>query len=163
MDHGTRAIAETFFGAENKWGKLPITIYNANYTKELDAADAGISNYEFAKGPGRGYRYYKGVPLYPFGHGLSYTTFTHKCAKQGDLGFDCVISNTGSVTGDEVLMVFHSVGEVMRGKPSAIALTLTLIIDWRPSVLSTTRATRSLSRTWSAFRGSPLRPRPLSQ
>eukprot|EP00729_Bicosta_minor_P012589 gene12589-23156_t len=103
VDHGTKAVAESIFGGANKWGKLPVTIYNANYTAELDAADAGIADYSFDKGPGRGYRYFKGKPLYPFGHGLSYTTFQLSGLK-----------NTGTVVGDEVVLVYHAVSDAIR-------------------------------------------------
>ena len=54
IDHGTKAIAEHIFGGENRWGKLPVTVYPKGYVEALDAAGAGISSYEFAKGPGRG-------------------------------------------------------------------------------------------------------------
>ena len=103
-----------------RWGKLPITIYPKNYTSAMDAADAGIANYEFAKGLGRSHRYYTEKPLYPFGFGLSYTTFAHTCtqqaSKQSDSGlsFMCIIENTGTVAGDEVLLVYHSVGDQIR-------------------------------------------------
>ena len=64
---------------ENRWGKLPVTVYGENYTAELDAAGAGISDYSLSRPPGRSYRYYTGEPLFPFGHGLSYTSFAHAC------------------------------------------------------------------------------------
>jgi hypothetical protein len=35
VDHGTKALAESIFGGANRWGKLPVTIYNGNYTAEL--------------------------------------------------------------------------------------------------------------------------------
>ena len=56
VDQGTQALADSIFGGENRWGKLPVTIYPAGYTKALDAAGAGIADYSFSKGPGRGYR-----------------------------------------------------------------------------------------------------------
>ena len=112
IDHGTRALAETLFGAENRWGKLPVTIYGENYTVELDAAGAGISDYSLSRPPGRSYRYYTGEPLFPFGHGLSYTSFAHACDApaadaDGALAFNCTVENTGDRAGDEVVMVFH--------------------------------------------------------
>jgi beta-D-xylosidase 4 len=114
VDHGTRALAESIFGAENRWGKLPVTIYGEAYTAALDAAGAGIANYEFAKAPGRGYRYYEGSPLYAFGHGLSYVKFNHTCIQRQGLSFSCTIRNLGDRAGDEVLMVFHSVSSEIK-------------------------------------------------
>eukprot|EP01043_Picozoa_sp_COSAG02_P075852 COSAG02_NODE_15832_length_1138_cov_1.201155_1_plen_215_part_00 len=114
VDHGTRALAESIFGAENRWGKLPVTIYGEAYTAALDAAGAGIANYELAKAPGRGYRYYEGVPLYAFGHGLSYVKFDHTCIQRLGFSFSCTIRNLGDRAGDEVLMVFHSVSSEIK-------------------------------------------------
>lgn len=123
----THTCIRSIFGGANKWGKLPVTIYNANYTAELDAADAGIADYAFDKGPGRGYRYFKGKPLYPFGHGLSYTTFQLSgCAFEEDGGssgssssstgmtLSCSLKNTGTVVGDEVVLVYHAVSDAIR-------------------------------------------------
>jgi len=92
---------------------------------------------EFAKGPGRGYRYYKGfgadpypVGGYPFGHGMSYTTFSHHCtgglgADHRNLTFTCVVKNTGNppfmgMHGDEARMLYHRVSEKIRAAASAL-------------------------------------------
>ena len=116
LDHGTRAVAALLFGDENRWGQLPVTIYPANYTAELDAAGAGIANYEMAKAPGRSYRYYTGVPLFPFGHGLSYSSFALACAREGTTGlaFECTVTNTGDRGGDRAVLAFHRPGDAVR-------------------------------------------------
>ena len=61
--------------------------------------------------PGRTYRYYTGTPLFPFGFGLSYTTFSFFCKSPSILQFNCMITNTGDYNGDQVIFVYHSVGE----------------------------------------------------
>ena len=60
-------MARALFGVDNPGGKLPYTVY-AN----LDGVPPQ-NEYDVSKG--YTYQYFKGVPLYPFGHGLSYTRF----------------------------------------------------------------------------------------
>ena len=63
------AIADVLFGDYNPGGRLPVTFYKS--VNDLPAFD----DYKMA---GRTYRFFNGTPLYPFGHGLSYTTFAYK-------------------------------------------------------------------------------------
>src|SRR5664279_4461695 len=66
------AIADVLFGDYNPGGRLPVTFYG-------DVSDLpSFESYDMA---GRTYRYFKGKPLYPFGHGLSYTTFQYSSLK----------------------------------------------------------------------------------
>ena len=110
---GAKALGALLFGRENRWGRLPVTLYGAGVTRELDPA-----NYDFTKPPGRGYRYYTGQPLFRFGDGLTYTSFDLSCEAPSCSSFDgdcsspygdysCTIRNTGNMTGDEVVFVFH--------------------------------------------------------
>ena len=104
---GGQAIAETLSGASNPGGKLPLTFYAS--IDQLPAFD----NYAMA---GRTYRYFSGKPLYPFGYGLSYTTFRYSdvhlstvSLKAGDtLGVDATIRNTGTFAGDAVAELYLS-------------------------------------------------------
>ena len=119
--HQTPALAELLFGRQNRWGKLPVTIYPHAYTSEQS-----MTNYDMARTPGRTYKYYptsdaKSKPLYTFGYGLSYTTFILSCTKSSDrpghrnlLTFTCVIKNTGEISGDAVVLVFHSASATVR-------------------------------------------------
>ena len=66
---GGSAIADVLFGDYNPAGRLPVTFYR-------DVAD--IPPFDDYRMAGRTYRFFKGTPLYPFGHGLSYTTFAYK-------------------------------------------------------------------------------------
>src|SRR5207247_5166840 len=63
------ALADVLFGDYNPGGRLPVTFYKS--VKDPPAFD----EYRMA---GRTYRFFKGSPLYPFGYGLSYTTFAYK-------------------------------------------------------------------------------------
>jgi beta-glucosidase len=88
--------------------QLPVTMYPHSYINEQP-----LTNYDMSLSPGRTYRYYENEPLYPFGHGLSYTDFELDC-KKGEGMVDCEIANTGDVDGDEVVFVYHSVGNEIR-------------------------------------------------
>jgi len=104
---GGRAIGASLFGYENRWGKLPITMYPHSYIKEQS-----MVNYDMSIAPGRTYKYYQGTPLFRFGFGLSLTTFrlstcTRNPSPEGEYSLNCKVSNTGAMTGDEVLQVYH--------------------------------------------------------
>ena len=69
-------------------------------------------------GPGRSYKYYTGTPLFPFGHGLSYTTFDITWSPAPPNGtvfrsvkdtqtYTATVTNTGKRAGDEVVMAFY--------------------------------------------------------
>lgn len=109
------AIAEVLFGDYNPGGKMPFTTYPADYVKSVKMSD--MSMLPSATSPGRSYRYYKGPVLWPFGFGLSYTTFTvtrkrgfgtkQQLSSTGERGntpapYTVTVKNTGSVAGDEV-------------------------------------------------------------
>ncbi len=102
---GGYAIANVLFGDYNPSGKLPVTFYKS--VNQLPAfTDYNMSN--------RTYRYFKGEPLYPFGYGLSYTTFRYKNIKleknkikSGDsVKVSIEVSNTGEMDGDEVVQLY---------------------------------------------------------
>ena len=69
-------------------------------------------------GQGRTYRYYQGTPLFAFGTGLSLTTFTHTCtcaaAAAAAISCSCTVKNTGSMAGDEVVLVYDSLSAAIR-------------------------------------------------
>jgi beta-glucosidase len=108
---GGTAVADVLTGEYNPAGRLPVTFYSA--TTELP----DFSNYDMSAGKGRTYRYYKGTPLYPFGHGLSYTSFAYSNLQvRGNalLGESVHVTfgvrNTGTRAGDEVIQVYVSTG-----------------------------------------------------
>jgi beta-glucosidase len=101
-----QAIADVLFGDYNPGGRLPVTFYKS--VNDLPPfTDYSMNN--------RSYRYFKGEPLYPFGYGLSYTSFTYenlkvdKTCEVGDtLRLSVQVKNTGSLAGDEVAQVYVS-------------------------------------------------------
>jgi beta-glucosidase len=101
------AIADVIFGDVNPGGKLPETFYKS--TDQLPPfADYDIIN------NGRTYMYFDKPVLYPFGHGLSYTTFEYsqlklsseKINSDNEIEIQFNIQNTGNYKGDEVVQVY---------------------------------------------------------
>jgi beta-glucosidase len=102
---GGTAIADILFGDYNPSGRLPVTFYKS--VDQLPPFD------DYAM-QGRTYRYFKGDPLYPFGHGLSFTTFRYgklklsrEQVRAGD-GFSVSVEveNSGTRAGDEVVQIY---------------------------------------------------------
>jgi len=75
---GGRAIAKIIKGEVPPSGRLDYTIYEADYVNQISFLDMGLRPNASAKSPGRTYRFYTGEPVYPFGFGLSYTTFEYQ-------------------------------------------------------------------------------------
>lgn len=104
---GGQAVADVLFGAYNPGGRLPVTFYKD---------DSQLPDFEDYSMVGRTYRYFKGEPLYPFGHGLSYTTFSYgkpkfssQKVKAGQpVKVTVPVTNTGKMDGDEVVMLYVS-------------------------------------------------------
>lgn len=101
---GGKAVAEVLFGDYNPAGRLPVTFYRNT---------AQLPDFEDYNMAGRTYRYFKGDPLFPFGYGLSYTTFTYgeiksdATLKVGETARIVVpVTNTGSRDGEEVVQVY---------------------------------------------------------
>jgi beta-glucosidase len=99
------AIAETLAGVNNPAGRLPVTFY-----KSMDQLPP-FTDYNMK---GRTYRYFKGEPLYPFGYGLSYSTFAYSglTAKRTSSGAEIIatVKNTSSREGDEVVQLYIAGG-----------------------------------------------------
>eukprot|EP00038_Savillea_parva_P031675 m.89355 g.89355 ORF g.89355 m.89355 type:complete len:785 (-) comp9801_c0_seq1:94-2448(-) len=109
---GAAAIGPALFGEPgfNRWGRLPITMYPAEYNKQLTIEQAAMRSDASTGYPGRTYKYYVGKPLFEFGAGLSLTTFTTECTdtrNSTSLVLECTVHNTGEREGDQVLLVFH--------------------------------------------------------
>jgi beta-glucosidase len=105
--HGGQAIADVVFGDYNPAGRLPVTI-----VESLDQlppyTDYGMR--------GRTYRYMEEEPLYPFGYGLSYTSFAYTDLSLSDteisvgdaLEVKVNVKNAGKISGEEVAQIYLS-------------------------------------------------------
>lgn len=104
-EFGGNAIADVIFGDYNPAGRLPVTFYKS----VEDLPD--FKSYDMTN---RTYKYFKGEPLYPFGHGLSYTDFTYSNLVVNDININENISvavdvtNSGEISGDEVVQLYIS-------------------------------------------------------
>jgi len=101
-----QALAEVLFGDYNPGGKVSTTWYRS--VDDLpDYQDYNVRH-------GRTYMYFRGNPLYPFGHGLSYTTFQYKNLRVSDktlkpagkVTISCDVINSGSRDGDEIVQLY---------------------------------------------------------
>ena len=105
-EEGGHAIADVLFGDVNPAGRLPHTVYAS------EAQVPPLTEYDVTKG--FTYMYLNGTPLYPFGHGLSYSKFNYdhlkvssESIKNGDTVTVSVdVSNTGNRAGDEVVQLY---------------------------------------------------------
>lgn len=104
-EQGGNALADILFGKVSPSGRLPVTFYQS--LNDLPAYD----NYQME---GRTYRYFKGAPHFPFGYGLSYTTFGYtwkqkpvkKYTVKDTLSVVVTIKNTGAMNGDEIAQAY---------------------------------------------------------
>ena len=102
---GAKALAEVLFGDYNPGGKLPVTFYRSNDDLP-DFLDYSMKN--------RTYRYFTGKPQYPFGYGLSYTTFavgmgklsSTSMRKDEKVTLTVPVKNTGKREGTETIQVY---------------------------------------------------------
>ena len=120
QDQGT-ALAKVLFGDYNPGGHLVVT-WPAAESQLPPMLDYDIRH-------GRTYMYFKGQPLFPFGHGLSYTTFKYAnlkapaLARNGATTVDVDVTNTGKVAGDTVVQLYAAYpgSKVERPKQSLVA------------------------------------------
>ncbi len=106
-EEGGAAVADVLSGDYNPAGRLPVTFYQS--VAQLPP----FGNYSMA---GRTYRYFTELPLYPFGYGLSFSSFNYSDAKvsqaqvaaDGTASLSVRVSNASSVPGDEVVQLYLS-------------------------------------------------------
>ncbi len=104
-ENGGTAVADVLLGRYNPAGRLPVTFYAST----ADLPD--FQNYSMA---GRTYRYYAGKALFPFGYGLSYTSFSYgkprfsarQLGPASTLRVTVPVRNTGARDGDEIVQVY---------------------------------------------------------
>lgn len=112
---GGNAVGDILFGDYNPAGRLPVTWY-----KSVDQLPA-FEDYDMK---GRTYRYFEDEPLYPFGYGLSYTSFEYtnlELPLKAKIGEEVMVKvkvrNTGQLPGDEVVQLYLKDIEGSTGRP----------------------------------------------
>ena len=113
---GGNAVADVLFGDTNPAGRLPVTFYES-VSQLPPFADYAME--------GRTYRYFRGEPLYPFGHGLSYTRFEYsglrlsrtRLGPLDRLEVSLDVKNAGARDGDEVVQLYARDVETRKGAP----------------------------------------------
>ena len=101
-EQGGHALADVLFGDYNPSGKLAVTFYKD---------DSQLPPFDDYRMKGRTYRYFRGEPLFPFGYGLSYTTFQLgnerlSATADGGVAVTLDVQNTGKREGTEIVQVY---------------------------------------------------------
>lgn len=114
------AVADVLFGDVNPAGRLNMTWY-----KSVDQLPE-FMDYDIIKG-GRTYRYFEGEALYPFGHGLSYSTFRYdglsldrqqaSVDRDREVRLTVRVTNTGDLPGEEVVQIYGHAGQSRVKRP----------------------------------------------
>ena len=113
---GGDALADVLFGDYNPAGRLPVTFYRS--ADQLPPfTDYSMNN--------RTYRFFQGEPLFPFGYGLSYTTFAYSNlrvpaeVRTGDsIKVSVEVENTGQIPGEEVVQLYVHAANAARPVPA---------------------------------------------
>ncbi len=141
-----RGLADVLFGKESPGGRLSVTWYRS--AEDLPPMD----DYDVIQG-GRTYQYFQGEPLYPFGHGLSYSAFAYGFmemaledegeAEGGDLA-DCrremqrhlscrlTVKNEGSARSDEVVQIYAGKVHSRLRRPKKVLVYFERLKDMEP-------------------------------
>jgi len=116
-EEGGTAIARALFGDDNPGGHLPYTVYAS--------LDGVPPQHDYDVSHGYTYQYFQGVPLWPFGHGLSYTRFTYsklalsisKANEKGSIDISFDLTNAGSRPGSDVPQLYTHQQKSMTYQP----------------------------------------------
>ncbi|MDR6438685.1 hypothetical protein J2790_003852 [Paenarthrobacter nicotinovorans] len=137
---GGSATADVLFGAVNPGGKLTETIpLRLEDTPAFGSFPGELGHVRYGEGILVGYRWYDARTFdvaFPFGHGLSYTTFAYSGAvpaidEGGDLRVEVRITNTGTVRGRETLQVYTSLASLLVQRPPR-ELKAFAVVDLEP-------------------------------
>ena len=131
--YGGLAVAEVIFGVTAPAGRLTQTWYKHTFVNEVLMADMNMRPNATGTNPGRGYRYFTGEVVYPFGFGLSYTEFNCSkltVAQNNGRVVSLTVTNVGTVQSSAVVLVFW------RPLNSGVPLLKRLVAFGRVNLLS---------------------------
>ncbi|QCE13329.1 beta-glucosidase [Vigna unguiculata] len=109
---GGTAIADVIFGQTNPGGRLPMTWYPEGYLSKVPMTIMDMRPNPATGYPGRTYRFYKGPVVFPFGHGLGYSRFSHSLAmapKEVSVSLATLRALTNSSLSSEAVRVSHAI------------------------------------------------------
>ena len=165
-EQGGQALAEILTGKVNPSGKLPVTFYrdDSQLPDYQDYRMAPLPSKTGAVSPGRTYRYFQGEPLFPFGYGLSYTSFSidhspltidHSESAANNVqrsmfNVQCTIKNTGKRSGTETLQVYIRRTADTAGPLKALRAYQRVTLKPGESRLVTIPLPRERFETWDA-------------
>ena len=149
-EFGDLAIAKTVFGESNPSGKLTVTVPRSIGQIPFHYSQKEV-NYK------KGYLFAESKPLYPFGHGLSYTDFEYSnlrlsentLKRNGTITADVEVTNTGSVTGSEVVQLYIKdvIGSVLRPEKELMGFEKVSLAPGESTIVSFTITPRMLAFT----------------
>ncbi|TKY72531.1 Beta-D-xylosidase 1 [Spatholobus suberectus] len=108
---GGTAIADVIFGTTNPGGRLPMTWYPQRYLAKVPMTNMDMRPNPATGYPGRTYRFYKGPVVFAFGHGLSYSRFSHSLAlapKQVSVPIESLQALTNTTLSSKAVRVSHA-------------------------------------------------------
>ncbi|KAH7546548.1 hypothetical protein FEM48_Zijuj01G0212500 [Ziziphus jujuba var. spinosa] len=108
---GGAAIADVLFGTTNPGGKLPMTWYPESYLAKVPMTNMQMRANPKRGYPGRTYRFYKGPVVFPFGYGLSFTTFDTKLVQapsQLSLPISATLTDSTTLSTTYALSLTHT-------------------------------------------------------
>ena len=113
---GGNALADILTGAYNPCGRLPITFYKS---------EKDLPEFEDYNMKGRTYKYFTGTPLYPFGYGLSYSSFEYSnlhlsksiATPSDSITASIEVKNTSAIDGTDVVELYVSAKDITKFKP----------------------------------------------
>jgi beta-glucosidase len=124
---GGDAIASVLMGDVSPTGRLPVTVYPADYIER------NMTDYDLASGNGTTHLYYKGTPLFPFGFGKSYSTFSF-ALHDADTDQSVTYFSAEELVGKVSSIVYHVRVTNTGKRPSAVSVLVLISSDHEDAV-----------------------------
>ncbi|RKP47096.1 beta-glucosidase family protein [Pararobbsia silviterrae] len=155
---GGQAIADVLFGDVNPSGKLPITFPQQDADLPQTTISSTDLNVVYSEGLAMGYRWYDTrsiEPLFPFGYGLSYTSFEHSSLHadadgDGNVTVTVNVKNTGAKAGADVVQVYASLPASLREPPKRLVGWAKVYLQSRQSQQVRVQIPAQRFATWDA-------------
>jgi len=144
---GAEAVAALLFGDANPSGALTQTWYPEAYVRAVNMTSMRMRAHDATGFPGRGYRYYRGPVLFPFGHGLSYSQFSVRVSARRRHEADVVVTNLGPLRGAKVVVVLAT-DSAATGDKALVGFARTPELATQQSAVVTVRAVRDGLADW---------------